>query len=274
MHGRCRRGSSVRTVSYTCADRAPVRNALNLKRRPEEERRTGLVALGLTHFLDATTYYQLDLSRYRQSMERLDPILGEDFMLYNDSLAVARTDPEFTPYLRQGLGPQPYDLHGLPVDRAGTPANFYGKGEDSYWGLGGTVNKQSGAHALQVGAAYERWTSRRYNIFLGGIRRHIQASHPNLESVYQRYHARDIDADQVLGQLIAAAQQSPPGPADLDTLATLMRTASIGDFFGYDEFGRKNERAGLEAPRHPVLASAYVQDKAGSRPWPLGLATK
>ena len=241
---------------------APVRSALNLGRLPEEERRTELVNLRLTHFLDAATYYQVALSRYRQSMERLDPSLGEDFMLYNDSLAVARADPAFSPYLGQGLWPQPYDLHGFPVDRAGTPTNFYGKGADSYWGLAGTLSKQSGPHALQFGVAYEGWTARRYNIFLGGIRGHIRASYPNLESVYQRYHAGDIDADQVLAQLIAAAQQAPPGAADLDTLQTLIRAASSGDFFGYDEFGRESAGTGLEAPRHPTLASAYVQDRA------------
>ena len=41
----------------------------------------------------------------------------------------------------------------------------------------------------------------------------------------------------------------------------MLRSTSASDFFGFDEFGRETDREGLEAPRHPTVAAAFIQDK-------------
>ena len=239
----------------------PVRDMLNLDRLLEQEGRAGLLNLRATHFLDPTTFYQAHFSLYRQNTRAFDPVFEDHYLLYNDSLAVARANPDFTPYSSQGLRPQLYDLHGFPFSRPGTPLNFYGKEEDGYWGLGGSLNKQQGVHALELGFGFQRWTSRRYNLLLGAIRNLISTSYPNLEAVYQRYYSGDVSADQLLGELIRTAAEAPQGAANIDTLKGLIRNASRGDVYGFDEFGRPTGGEGLEAPRHPILASAYLQDK-------------
>ena len=239
----------------------PVRDMLNQERLLEQESRAGLLNLRATHFLDPTTFYQAHFSLYRQNTRAFDPVFEDHYLLYNDSLAVARANPDFTPYSAQGLRPQLYDLHGFPLSRPGTPLNFYGKEEDGYWGLGSSLNKQQGAHGLELGFGFQRWTSRRYNLLLGAIRNLISTSYPNLEAVYQRYYSGDVSADQLLGELLRTAAEAPQGAANIDTLKSLIRNASRGDVYGFDEFGRPTGGEGLEAPRHPILASAYLQDK-------------
>ena len=169
------------------------------------------------------------------------------------------------------MAPAPYDVGSFPIYRPGTPtsdldgsnrSSFYVDEEDGYWGLGGGLTRQTEVHLLKFGFDYQRWTARRYSIAMGSLRSAIAAAYPNLEAVYQRYYADEIDADQVLGELIKAAEAAPEGQNDIGDFKRLVRTTSRTDFFGFDEFGRQSDGSGLEAPRHPVLASAYVQDKA------------
>ena len=87
------------TGLYTGEDRelnpAPVRNMLNLARLPESERSASLLNLKGVHFLDANTFYELNLSFYSQEQQIFDPLFKDDFMLYNDSLAVAQAGADF-----------------------------------------------------------------------------------------------------------------------------------------------------------------------------------
>ena len=251
-------------------NQAPVRNMLNLERQPVARRSAGLLHLRTTHLLDPSMFYQLDASLYDQDRSFFDPVFEDDFLLYNDSTAVAGLSVAFTPYVSQGTAPRPYDFFGFPFARPGTPTSFgngseraslYSVEEDTYYGLAASVTKQTKSHQLKLGLDYQRWTSRRYMVLLNSIRSAIRSTYPNLEAVYQRYHAGDILQDALLDELLAAASSAREGEGDLEDFRSLVRQNSRADFYGFDQFGRRGRGDGLAAPRRPVLAAAYLQDK-------------
>ena len=249
---------------------APVRNILNRERLPRTTSVSALLRARATHLLDPSLFYQLSLTRYNQGRKSADPIFEDHFWVYNDSAAVASGDKGFVPYFRQGVAPRPYDLHGFPFNRFGSPtsfangisdASFFFEEADQYWGLAGSLVKQTRVHQLKLGFDYQRWTSRRYLVLLRSLRAAIAADHPHLEAVYRRYYGGEIGAGEILDEMIAAASAAPPGEGDLDDFRKLVRRNSQADFYGFDEFGRRRDGSGLEAPRRPVVAAAYFQDK-------------
>ncbi len=255
-------------------NQAPVRNMLNLERQPEARRTSALLNVRATHILDPSMFYQVNLSLYDQDRRFFDPIFEDNFIVYNDSVAVARASDAFISYPSQGTVPRPYDLSGFPFTRPGTPtafgngserASFFAIEEDNYLGLAAGLTKQTRIHQLKLGFDYQRWTSRRYLVVLNSIRAAIHNTYPNLEAVYQRYYDGAIGQDALLDELLAAASSAPEDEGDLSDFKNLIRQNSQADFYGFDEFGRRDEAAGLEAPRHPVLAAAYLQDKVEYR---------
>ena len=247
--------------SYFESNPTPIRNMLNPLRLPETERTSGLLHLKAIHFLNPKTFYELNASLYRQDREVFDPLFRDNFMLYNDSLAVAQANPDFTPYSAQGVAPRYYDLNGFPFARPGRPYSFYGLENDRYYGVGGSLTRQTDVHQYKLGFEVQRWTSKRYGIFLSSIRNAIRNTYPELDAVYDQYYSGGLAAADVLDALIAKAETLPDGDGNLDDFATLIRNTSRTDYFGYDAFGREDAGSGLEAPRRPLLASAFIQDK-------------
>ena len=239
----------------------PIYSAFNTERLPEADRTTGLLHVSGTHLLNSNTLYELNASLYNQGRESFDPVFGDAFMLYNDSLAVAQANPNFTPYSSQGISLRDYDLNGFPFARTGDLASSYAKAEEIYYGGGGSLMHQTDIHQFKVGFNYQYWTSRRFAIRTSALRRAISTTYPDLDAVYDRYYSGDISGDQVLDELLATAETLPDGQGSLADFETLIRNSSRSDYFGFDAFGRKDQGEGLEAPRHPVMASAYVQDK-------------
>ena len=250
----------------------PVASLFNRRRLPEAETDTRLFNLRATHLLDGNTYYELNVSRFNQRRKVFDPVFGDDFIVYGDSLAASRVDSAWQ-YSSQGVSPRPYDLHGFPFDRPGTesfagpgflpvPVSGYDKERDRYSGMSGSFVKQAGRHQAKLGFDYQRWTSRRYSIFLlGSIRSAIRASYPNLETAFQRFYDGEIKQNQVLDDLIRTARGASRGDGNLDDLTELVRRTSATDFYGYDAFGRETDGSGLDGARQPVFASAFLQDK-------------
>jgi hypothetical protein len=145
----------------------------------------------------------------------------------------------------------------------GDRVSWYTFDKDSYWGLAGSVTKQTDAHQLKAGFDYQKWTSRRFSVALSSIRSAIKYTYPELDAVYQRYYNSEISQDQILDELLKKAATLEDGDGSTKDLQTLMRVNSSADFFGYDEFGREVDSSSdkLQEPRFPVLGSAYLQDK-------------
>ena len=243
---------------------APIRNAFNTRRLVESESSSNLMNAKLTHLLDKSMFYELNVSLYKQDRTSYDPVFEDRWWVYNDSVAVQRAlegTGEYTPYTQQGSGPRPYDLAGFPFNRPGSRTTSYGTSSDGYWGLSGSWTKQTTAHQIKAGFDYQNWTSRRYSISLRSIRSGIANTYPELDAVYDRYYNDEISEDQILDELIETAEGLADGEGSKQDLIRLLRSTSASDFFGFDEFGRETDGEGLEAPRHPTVAAVFIQDK-------------
>ena len=252
----------------------PIKNILNQERLNEQTYSSSLVNVKAIHLLDPSLFYEMNVSFYGQGRESFDGVFKERWWVYNDSVAVQRAlegGPEYTPYTANGSIPEPYDLSGFPFNRPGSPTNsasgnstgaWYAKEEDRYWGLAGSITKQTAVHQLKAGFDYQMWTSRRYAIFNGSIRSRIAATYPKLDEVYQRYYSDGLNEGEILDELIETAKGLPDDEGSLEDLKKSLRLSS-GDFYGYDEFGRSIDSSDdpLQDPRKPVVGSAYVQDK-------------
>ena len=252
----------------------PIKNILNQERLNERTYSSSLVNLKAIHLLDPSMFYEMNVSFYDQGRESFDGVFKERWWVYNDSVAVQRAlegGSEYTPYTANGSIPEPYDLSGFPFNRPGSPTNsasgnstgaWYAKEQDRYWGLAGSITKQTAVHQLKAGFDYQRWTSRRHAIFNGSIRSGIAATYPALDEVYQRYYRDELAEGEILDELIQTAEGLPDGEGSLEDLKQFLRRSS-GDFYGYDEFGRSIDSSDdpLQDPRKPVVGSAYVQDK-------------
>jgi hypothetical protein len=250
---------------------APIRNMLNTERLPEADRSSSLLNVKATHLLDPSMFYEVNLSYYTQDRKIFDGLMGDNWWTYNDSFAVANANPKFAgAYSDKVTNPAPYDLYGFPFSRPGSPtsytsgsdrASFFVKEDDRYLGFGASLTKQTDVHELKIGADMQRWTTRRYGVTLNSIRSGIANTYPALDEVYDRYYAGEISEGQILDELIAKAETNAAGTGNLQEFEALLRNTSRADFFGYDVFGRESDASGLEAPRKPMLASAYIQDK-------------
>ena len=256
--------TNLYTDGFSESNYAPIRNAFNTRRLGESESSSNLVNAKITHLLDKSMFYELNVSLYKRSAESYDPLFKDRWWVYNDSVAVQRAlegTGEYTPYTQQGSGPRPYDLAGFPFSRPGSRTTSYSTTSDGYWGLAGSWTKQTDMHQLKAGFDYQSWTSRRYGISLRSIRSGIANTYPELDAVYDRYYNDEISEDQILDELIEKAESLDDGKGSKQDLIRLLRSTSASDFFGYDEFGREADGEGLEAPRHPTVAAAFIQDK-------------
>ena len=252
----------------------PIKNIFNQERLNEQTRSSSLLNFKATHLLDPSMFYELNFSLYNQDREIFDGVFKDKWWVYNDSVAVARalsgSKSGYTPYTANGSVPNPYDLNGFPFNRPGSPTNYvsgnstgawYNKENDSYWGLAGSLTKQTEVHQFKAGFDYQQWKSRRFWVFNRSIRSGLANTYPALDAVYQRYYNEEISEGQILNELIKAAEGQQDGDGSIRDLKAFLRTTSAGDHYGYDEFGREQDGGGLDAPREPVVASAFVQDK-------------
>ena len=256
--------TNLYTDGFSESNYTPIRNAFNTRRLGESESSSNLVNAKVTHLLDKSMFYELNVSRYKRSAESYDPLFKDRWWVYNDSVAVQRAlegTGEYTPYTQQGSGPRPYDLAGFPFSRPGSRTTSYGTSSDGYWGLAGSWTKQTDMHQLKAGFDYQSWTSRRYGISLRSIRSGIAHTYPELDAVYDRYYNDEISEDQILDELLKKAENLEDGKGSKQDLVRLLRSTSASDFFGFDEFGRETDGEGLEAPRHPTVAAVFIQDK-------------
>lgn len=254
---------------------APIKNILNQERLSEREFTSSLVNAKAIHLLSPDMFYELNASFYQQDREDYDGVFEDRWWVYNDSVAVQRAlenGPEYTPYTANGSIPEPYDFSGFPFNRPGSPTSsgsgnssgaWYVQSQDRYWGLAGSLTKQTEVHQFKAGFDYQQWTARRYAIFSRSIRLGIEARYPKLEEVYERYYSNEIDEADILDELLATAEGLPDGEGSVSDLKRFLRTSSAGNVYGYDEFGRSIDSSDdpLDAPRKPVVGSAYIQDK-------------
>jgi len=205
-------------------------NIFNTERYPLTDNSDLLLSLKGIYFIDKDMFLEGNVSYVDRRTKTYDPFFKDDVLSYNDSLKGAQYGWEYA-----GLysAPYPYDFYGFPFNRPGTNLTNYEKSHFSYWGGSLAFTAQLKDHELKAGGSFQYWTTRYYLVTsTGSLLRNIRTN-PDL--------VRTTD------QLIAYLQNF---------------NSSNFNNYGYDLFGRVvDDESSPYAPKHPVFASAYVQDK-------------
>ncbi len=212
----------------------------NTARLPMNDYSNILLNLKGTYIISDNMFAEANVNYYDARHKTYDPIFGDDFISYNDSLKASQYGWVYPSYASP---PQEYDFYGFPFNRPGTPlvspgnstANgnlqSYTKDHNSYIGASASFTGQVEKHALKFGGSFQRWTVRRF---------------------------QELDANNFL----ATVRQYPDQAATTAGLKNLIATTLYRDYnnFGFDVFGNETDAAPFE-PKHPVLASGYLEDR-------------
>jgi hypothetical protein len=219
-------------------------NYFNLDRRPIQKLKTTLLNLRVTHLLNPNTYYELNFSYSNRSSKTVDPIFGDDWMKYPDSLANLQAgvfNPEDSVSMRQSgwqtryLGPPLYStINNFEMEAPGTPPDSYNKNSQTDYGIAFNLTSQiTKQWELKIGGRYDYWTMRLFNV--GSIRRALEfqyGPHGTTPQTFESDYERKVRVSK----------------------------AGFITFYGYDVDGNKLDK-GPDGPRHPIFASFYVQNK-------------
>ncbi|MGB2958888.1 MAG: TonB-dependent receptor [Bacteroidota bacterium] len=209
----------------------------NLDRVPEGRTEDGFASLKATYFLGTRTFIELSGGYFQYHYKEFDPVLGEDFVSYGDSVANAANAFIWNRGPMDPTGrferPASKSIYGYAFTAPGYPlAGGLLKLERGNITLGAALATQIGSHhSLKAGGDYQRFTIRTYQI--GSLRL-----------------ARTIHENNLL----------PDASPQKQTLEDIF-IANVVNNYGYDVFGNIINTDDFLGPRHPVFASAYLQDK-------------
>lgn len=199
----------------------------------------------ITHILNPTTYYEVSGGYTRNSSESMDPLLGNNWKVYGDSAANAKVGAVWArtaedinsgrvgPYRR----PTPYDILGFAFSAPNDVITDYTKTKREELNFSAAFSTElNKMHSIKVGGELSMYTIRSY-------------------TVAARAYASTIFNN---------SQNTNPDPYNV-----VMQTLTNG--YGYDLEGNEisstfNSGAGVDdigllAPKRPVFAGVYFQDK-------------
>ncbi len=224
-----------------------LQDMFNVVRLPINDYSNLLLNLKGTYLLSPSTFIEANVNYYDAHHKTYDPIFGDNFILYSDSLEGAKYGWEYSNYTEY---PNAYDFYGFPFLRPGTGTvstsntiaslggtgagnlQNYTKDHNSYMGASAAFTGQVDIHALKVGGSFQRWTVRRF---------------------------QNTDASNFL----TTVRQNPDLARTPDGMRFIAAKYLYRDYnnFGYDIFGNETDAEGNFAPKHPVLASGYLEDR-------------
>jgi hypothetical protein len=186
-----------------------------------------------THLLGSNTFYEVGVSYQDRSFKAVDPDFGDNWQLYVDSLANAEIG--YTEFRRKYAGPLAYStINGFNFNHEQTPNNRYDKNQQS--GIGVTFDLTSQIQSnweIKTGGSIDMWTVRHYSIV-------------NIQGYMEFLYGQDGNQLQTF-------------PSDYERRIRLAKAGTI-NHYGYDVDGNKSD-SDFDAPRKPLFASAYIQNK-------------
>ena len=223
-------GSYSQTISR---DATTFGNYLNQSRLPLRNTWDGFGNLKLTYMISPTTFVEVNGNYYNRVGRVEDPDFKSDLFAYGDSARNA----ELGYYLvKNSINYNAYGFFNgaFTMNQPGTQINGYQKNVTKSWGGRIDFTTQIKQHEFKAGGEYTQYSIRRYN--------------PAGVFTWARLRADN------------------PGE-DLENL--LNKSTGIGsDLIGYDIFGNEVDSDVIRdgaiyylAPREPIFAAAYVQDK-------------
>ncbi len=179
--------------------------------------------LKFTHVLSEKAFYEATFDYFNDYYVDEDPVFMNNLAAYGDSIKSAALG-----YHLNGDGTLPYTspyyatAFGYTFYQTPIPYNGYRKQRTIHFGGKVDLLYQIGLHhELKTGGEYTYYTIRRYSF-----------------------------APRTLISNIEATPKDP-----------YFKIYNQLDNYGYDVFGNITDEAGLYAPKHPVFAAYYVQDK-------------
>ncbi|RPI71477.1 MAG: hypothetical protein EHM47_10135, partial [Ignavibacteriales bacterium] len=221
-----------------------VISLFNTQRLPITDNSDLLLNLKGTYLLTDNVFLEGIVSYLDQRRKTYDPVFEDDLLLYSDSVAAAQHGWEYASYTSQ---PAPYDFYGFPFLRPGTlivgnplgntignnrGQTAFTKDNNNYYGGSLALTAQLKQHELKAGGSFQRWTVRRYQI-------------------------------TALPSILSNIRLNPDNVRTAEDFVAFIQNTQYSAFnnFGYDLFGNETDEAGLYAPKHPIFASGYLQDK-------------
>jgi outer membrane receptor for ferrienterochelin and colicin len=206
-----------------------IRSIYDLARIPMNDQNNLLLDLKGTYFISAKSFVEADVNFMDRRSKTYDPLFKDNFLAYDDSLAVAQYGYKYASYTS---GPNPYSFYGFPFNAPGTDLTAYEKAEQQYYGGSVSYTAQFDKHELKAGGSYQRWTMRDYsNAGYGGILHQLMLN-PELAT----------------------------DPTQVDLIIRQNSGINLSNY-GYDVFGNETSGSGDFGPKHPTFASAYLQDR-------------
>jgi len=223
-----------------------IANILNTGRIEKVETGNGAYNLKLTHLLNPTTFYDINIGYFRQTSNTFDPLLKDDFMLYGDSAANHAVG--VTNFAGEFLRPTAVNIFTFSFNQPGTPVADYIKFKRENITLSAGLTSQiNSQHSVKIGGEYQKYAMRNYSLGNEGA--------------------------FALAGILANNDALPAGdPTKLTTEQILIRRGVNN--FGYDVMGNETDEGGslfnifdvypegsIQRAKHPVFASIYLQDK-------------
>ena len=220
-----------------------IQNMFNTSRIEQIDQWNGSGSAKLTHMLSPKTFYEVTLGYFNQSQRNADPALGDNFMAYGDSVANAQAGYVWTRSaadvaagkVGRYIRPTGKTLFSYVFNAPGDVlAGYQTFKRENISITAGLVSQISSEHSIKVGGDFQRYTMRGYSWGNDGV--------------------------FSLANLIAINDRLPDGDPHKVTRQQLFINAGVNNF-GYDVFGNEYNGGGIEAPKHPIFASGYIQDK-------------
>lgn len=189
--------------------------------------------LRATHVLGSRTFYEVGISYQNRSLVQKDPIFGENWESFSDSIANA--EQGFTEFRRRFAGPLAYSvINGFTFNHEQAPNNTFQRNSQEGLGFSLDVTSQLDPQwEFKAGGRLDAWTMRAF--IIGSI------------SGYREFR------DGPLGT-------TPATFADEQERRVRLSKAGTVNHYGYDIDGNVTDD-GFDAPRQPMFASAYIQNK-------------
>ncbi len=241
------------TGSYTSYDQSNggggnITSLLDLGRIQIQEGSNASFSGKITHILSPTTYYELSGGYTVTTSEAMDPLLRDNWQVYGDSVANAQVGAVWNRTARdittKRMGryqqPTPYDIFGFQFSAPNDVIAGYSKTKREILNFGAAFSTEfDKIHSIKIGGELSTYTLRSYALSAGGAAGYANAVYSN-------------------GLLT--------NPKTLEQLL-ILRTNGYGyDLFGNEVNGDFNASggvldAGLLAPKRPLFAGAYIEDK-------------
>lgn len=200
-----------------------------LNRIRNMDRKYYFLSLRTTYTPDAVTVLELTMSYNGRFSDTYDPDFKNDWMKYTDSVENAKLG--YVNFKDRWSGPEAYSaIYGFPLQNENAPNdNFNKQGQFSYGFALDATRQMNAKWELKVGGRYDYWTMRNFT----------------------------VNSIQGFMSYLTTTDLSGMTPEQLD--AKLGKAGSVNNY-GYDVYGNV-VTDGFNAPYHPQVASAYVQNK-------------